>query len=97
MVGKALVSLEGPYTAFKGNIRGYFKAILKAMLGNFELVWPFSWLSLLSGPVKQRPLKGLIKPFKEFKGLLRPILGFCKRQFLGILGLWRCIKASNGY
>ena len=41
----------------KGNIGGYFKAILKANLGIFWLFWSISWLPLLSGPVKQRPLR----------------------------------------
>ena len=49
----------GSLGSFKGNIGGYFKALLKAILGNFDLFWPISWLPLLSGPVKQRPLWAL--------------------------------------
>ena len=60
--GKVLIDrrcLIRPLRDFKGNIRGYFKALLKARLGNFELFLAFSWLPLLSGPVKQRPLRAL--------------------------------------
>ena len=53
-------AFKGLIRPYKGNIGGYFKAILKAILGNFELFSAISWLLLLSGPVKQRPLKGSV-------------------------------------
>ena len=38
----------GPYIPFKWNIRGYSKALLKAILGNFGLFWPYLALFLAS-------------------------------------------------
>ena len=57
--GTAAKSLESLIRPFKGSIRGYFKVLLKVILVKFEISWLFSWLPLLSGSVKQRPVRAL--------------------------------------
>ena len=43
------------YKALKGNIRGYFKDILKAILGLFFLFWSISWLPFVERLRRQGP------------------------------------------
>ena len=50
---------QGSLRGLKRNIEGYFKALLKTILSYFEVFWPFSLLSLLSGPVSQSLLRAL--------------------------------------
>ena len=60
---------SSPLRALEGNIRWYSKALLKAILGNFQLFWSISWLPLLSGLFDgfQRHDEGLAKALEGLK------------------------------